>query len=59
MARVCCLDIAPTRRAWTRQGWIFTTPAKNDRKLSYLRLILRKAAGTVWFDDLKLEEIGK
>jgi hypothetical protein len=44
---------------WTRQGWIFTTPAKNDKKVSYLRLTLRKATGTVWFDDLKLEEISK
>ncbi len=44
---------------WTRQGWIFTTPVKNDRKVSYLRLTLRKATGTVWFDDLKLEEIRK
>lgn len=43
---------------WIRQRWIVTTPAKNDKKLSYLRLTLRKATGTVWFDDLKLEEIG-
>lgn len=44
---------------WTRQGWIFTTPAKNAKNLSYLRLTLRNATGTVWFDDLKLEEIKK
>jgi len=42
---------------WTRQGWIFTTPKENRKKISYMRLYLYRAAGTVWFDDLKLEEM--
>ena len=44
---------------WTRQGWIFTTPKENKKKLSYLRLYLFRAAGTVWFDDIKLVEVKK
>ena len=44
---------------WTRQGWIFTTPKENKRLLSYMRLYLFRATGTVWFDDLKLVEVKK
>ena len=44
---------------WTRQGWIFTTPKENKKKLSYLRLYLFRAAGSVWFDDIKLVEVKK
>ena len=44
---------------WTRQGWVFTTPKENKKSLSYLRLYLYHATGTVWFDDLKLVEVKK
>ena len=50
---------------WIRQSFEFTTPADTGSKLSfkgkkivpYLRLRLFNATGTVWFDDVTLEEV--
>ena len=52
---------------WVRQSFEFTTAAdtgikKNDKGQtikSYFRPMLFRATGTVWFDDLTLEEIKK
>ena len=43
---------------WVRQSFEFKTPAKLF-KSPYLRLRLFKATGTVWFDDVKLEELSE
>jgi hypothetical protein len=44
---------------WTKQGFEFTTgPKTNDGKNnSYLKLLILKAEGSAWFDDIKLREI--
>ena len=44
---------------WTRQGFEFTTgPKTNDGKNNpYLKLLILKAEGSAWFDDIKLREI--
>jgi hypothetical protein len=44
---------------WTRLGFEFTTgPKTNDGKNnSYLKLLILKAEGTAWFDDVKLREV--
>jgi hypothetical protein len=45
---------------WTKQGFQFKTgPATNKDKRSYIRLCIRKAAGKVWFDDVRLRKIEK
>ena len=43
---------------WTFQSYEFTTGKNTNAKVnSYLRLRLMNASGTVWFDDVKLEEL--
>ena len=44
---------------WTRLGFEFTTgPKTNDGKNnSYLKLLILKAEGSAWFEDIKLREI--
>ena len=55
-----------TEKQWSRQSFVFTTPPdlfRKDRKgkvmVPYLRMRLLYATGTVWFDDVTLEEIKK
>jgi hypothetical protein len=44
---------------WTKLGFEFTTgPKTNDSKNnSYLKLLILKAEGSVWFEDIKLREV--
>ena len=42
---------------WTKQGFEFITgAATNEKQASYIRLLINGAAGTVWFDDVRLRE---
>ena len=57
--------ITGSSASWIRQSFEFTTPADTGSKLGnnnkkivpYLRLRLFNATGTVWFDNVTLEEI--
>ncbi len=43
---------------WNKQGFEFTTGhMTNKKRRSYIRLYITGAAGSVWFDDLRLREI--
>ena len=44
-------------RDWFRQTFEVKTPAKPKNRITYVCPSLIFAAGTVWFDDVRLEEI--
>jgi len=41
---------------WTAQQFTFTTPKEISKTRPYFRIILQRASGTVWFDELRLEK---
>lgn len=44
---------------WSKQGFIFKSgPETNKKTKSYIVLRILSASGTVWFDDVKLVELG-
>ena len=49
-----------TSNGWIRQEYRFrTSPELHKKYIPYVRLRLFRATGTVWFDDVTLEEVGK
>ena len=44
-------------RDWFRQTFDIVTPAKPKESITYVAPSLINASGTVWFDDVRLEEI--
>ncbi len=44
---------------WTKQGFEFTTGPKTNsgKNQSYLKLLILKAEGSAWFDNIKLREV--
>lgn len=59
-------NLTGTAKQWSCQSFLFTSPKdlfKKDRRgkvvVPYLRLRLLNATGSVWFDDVTLEEVKK
>lgn len=43
---------------WTKQGFEFTTGSETNKKhTAYIRLVISKATGAAWFDDVRLREV--